>query len=34
MYNKSLITGFPVFEEEDVLIKIMADANNMKEYRC
>lgn len=34
MYNNNLITGFPVFKEEDILVKIMTDANNMKEYRC
>lgn len=34
MYNKSLINGFPEFKEEDVLIQIMTDANNMREYRC
>ena len=34
MYNKNSIKGFPEFKEEDVLVKMMVDANNMKEYRC
>ena len=33
-YGKNSIKGFPEFKEEDVLVKMMVDANNMKEYRC